>query len=110
MDKVRILKGRNGTTMARKSFRSISAQNSVLGKRKKEAQENITLEMIPEFEYSEEDTVKVRAWMVLKALEEGMSEKSVQLMFRMTAAEASPYRESWERALANTQVPGLVEA
>lgn len=68
-------------------------------------QENIGIDMLPEFEFSQADTLKVKALTALDLkyrLNGRKSDEAVYSFCRITAQEVEPYIEQWE------QMHGLV--
>lgn len=58
--------------------------------------ENITLAMIPEFEFDEATTIKFNAWAALDSLASGTSAADVLTIYGVTEADLEPYRAEFE--------------
>lgn len=62
-------------------------------------QENIGIDMISEFEFSQADALKVKAWTALDLKYKFNGRKSDEAIYsfcRITAQEVEPYIEQWE--------------
>lgn len=60
-------------------------------------QENVTIDMIPEFEFSKADTLKVKAWAALDLQLKGFSETAACTFCRISPQEVAPYVAQWEQ-------------
>ncbi|UOR07425.1 hypothetical protein MUN82_10070 [Hymenobacter aerilatus] len=59
--------------------------------------DQITLGMLSDFKFNQETTLKFQAWAALDALDEGMSEDDVLLIFGLSVAQLHPFIMSWQR-------------
>jgi hypothetical protein len=64
--------------------------------------EQITLNMASEVEFSPDVTSKFNAWAALDAIEDGMNQNDVMLIYGITPSELEPYKASWERVREET--------
>lgn len=59
--------------------------------------DQVTVDMLPDFEFDADTTLKFQAWAALEAIDEGMSEGDVQLIFGLSSDQLQPFKTSWER-------------
>jgi len=62
--------------------------------------DNIAVDMIPEFEFSQADALKVKAWAALDLkykLNGRKSDEAIYSFCRITAEEVEPHIKQWEK-------------